>query len=128
MNVIKHILEPQMGDAICKVAGRLCITTLKYLSNVLTAQHVVCIIKSTLTRMNFFNNPSCNEGLLIIFVYLCHTHTEILMNTLSVIPGPNGGSALSFIFTRWVLCYRMFPEDHEYYLRQVINIKFGCNL
>ncbi|GJQ69980.1 hypothetical protein Trydic_g13354 [Trypoxylus dichotomus] len=96
MNIIKHILEPQMGDAI--------------------SQHVDCIIKSTLTRMNFFNNPSCNEGLLIIFVYLCHTHTEILMNTLSVIPGPNGGSALSFIFTRWVLCYRMFPEDHEYYL------------
>ncbi|XP_022915238.1 importin-9 [Onthophagus taurus] len=112
MDIIKHILDPGMSTIVCKAAGRVCLATLKYLSNALTPQHFDCIIKSTLTRMNYFKHHF-NDGLLIIFVYLFHVHTDTLINTLSVIPGPNGDSALAYILHRWIKANGLFLVKYE---------------
>lgn len=116
INIIRYMLDPQLQEELCIDIRCICINTLKYFDSVLQPHHLDCIIKSTLTRMNYINNTLSQENLIIIFAYIFNTKLETVLNTLSVIPGPNGNSALSYVLNTWIQQFSNY-KCYEHKLR-----------
>lgn len=101
LNILRHFLDPQKMEFYCRQVGRLCITAIHTLGTNLDLQ-IGFLLKDMLSSMQRTNDISVEESLLVIFACLFYTHLDTVIYYLTLIPGPQGESALTFVLNRWL--------------------------
>ncbi|KAF5285289.1 hypothetical protein FQR65_LT13279 [Abscondita terminalis] len=115
LNVLKYVLDPHKMEFACKQVGRFFITAMHTLGPQLD-QHFSFLLRGVLSSMQRAKTIPVEESLLIIFAYLFYYHLEAVINYLTLIPGPDGRSALAFVLDRWLLKNYIYGGKYQFNL------------
>lgn len=118
LNTLRYFLDPQKMEFYCKQVGKLCITAIHALGTNLDLQ-IGFLLKDMLSSMQRTSDVAVEESLLVIFASLFYTHLDTVIYYLTLIPGPQGESALTFVLNRWLSkCYN-FSSRYQCNLKYV---------
>lgn len=116
LNLLKHILDPQKRDLTSLVIARFCISALRYLEPTIEP-HLDMIIRALVSKIHSGSAMLYDDYLIIIFAYLFNLNVGRVCMILSNIPGPEGDSALKFVFVRWIKKHNYYTGRYERNLR-----------
>lgn len=112
MNIVSFFLNPSRQGCASNVVGKLIIACIKAMGPFIDS-HIKTILKDVLTKMHNAFIKDYDDSIVIAFVYTFYQHYDATVNLLSVIPGPDGGSALEFVLCRWTEMYEDFTETYD---------------
>ncbi|KAF5288381.1 hypothetical protein FQA39_LY15471 [Lamprigera yunnana] len=115
LSVLKYVLDPLKMDFPCKQVGRFFITAMQTLGPRLD-QHFSFLLRGVLSSLQRASMIPMEESLLIIFAYLFYYHLEAVINYLTLIPGPDGRSALAFVLDRWLSKNYIYGGKYQFNL------------
>lgn len=75
--------------------------------------HIDIVLKDVLTKMHTAYVRVIDDSLVIVFIYSFYSYYESTVSLLHLIPGPDGGSALEFVFLHWLRTYTSFDTRYE---------------
>lgn len=74
-------------------------------------------IRALVSKIHIASIMHYESHLVLVFAYLFNTNIELTSKILSTIPGPDGGSALKYIFVKWLTKHNAFFGQFEKKLR-----------
>lgn len=101
LSILRYVIDPDKIEFSCKQVGLLSITAMNTLGLHLD-EHISFLLRGVLSSMQRANSVSVEESLLVIFAYLFYNRMESVINYLTLIPGPQGDSALTFVMNKWL--------------------------
>ncbi|XP_017774184.1 PREDICTED: importin-9-like [Nicrophorus vespilloides] len=121
MNVIYRLLEPTRDEFACKHIDKLIICAFRALSEQ-TARCNEMLIKSILSKLNFSQSLEIRESFSIIFLHYLYYDNEVILSLLNKVPGPTGGSALSYII-KLIVSFKYVRSMYGKYLHMLVLCK-----
>lgn len=116
LQIISFFLNPTKHELACRTVGKLVIAGMKALGDHLMP-HIDTVLKDVLTKMHTAYVRVIDDSLIIVFIYSFYNHYESTVSLLNVIPGPDGGSALEFVFLHWLKKYASIHSRYEKHLK-----------
>lgn len=107
LQIIAHLLSPQLSEFTAISVGRLVITLIRKARNRL-GENLDLLLKAVLSKMQRAETLSVMQSLLMIYAHLINTEFDAVLNFLATVPGPTGESALSFVLSEWVSKQQFF--------------------
>lgn len=114
--ILKQVLSPLEVELTSLLVAKFIIFALRaihrYRENVLDMT-----IKGLISKIHIISVMKYEDSLVLVFAYLFYTNLEYSCMILSTIPGPEGGSALQYIFVTWLKKHHCFFGKFEKNLR-----------
>lgn len=114
--LLKHVLAPQALELTSVIIAKYIIFALRAISE--CKEDVLDeTIRALVSKIHISSIMHYEDSLVLVFAYLFYTNLESTTTILSTIPGPDGDSALKYIFIKWLNKHHNFFGKFEKNLR-----------
>lgn len=116
--LLKLVLSPKELDLTSIVIAKFAIFALRAIHE-FKATVLDNTIRALVSKIHISSIMQDECSLVLVFAYLFYMNIESTTKILSTIPGPDGGSALKYIFIKWLTKHNAFFGRFEKNLRSV---------
>jgi len=113
LKVCLHLLDPTVNEACASHVGKLIFITINKGSSYLGNDNVQLLLRAVLSKLQTSKSLNVNQSLIMVFAHLLNHNLEQVLDFLSMIPGPNGNSALDWVLIQWLSRQHLFYGHYD---------------
>ncbi|CAF1010190.1 unnamed protein product [Didymodactylos carnosus] len=115
LQILAKFLNPKMSENCCTFVGKLIRSFIRVIGNnqLSLGDTLVQILKAVLAKLQGSSILTVQQSLIVVFAHLIHSNIDDVINFLTSMPGPNGGSAFDFVMQEWTMKQHLFYGPYD---------------